>query len=57
MSYYLTNFTKTLKMPFAQAIQHVTDALGGNVAGGRDGRGRHCGTVRGVLSVAVAPWR
>ena len=26
MSYY---FSKTLKMPFAQAIQHVTDALAG----------------------------
>jgi uncharacterized protein (DUF302 family) len=27
MSYH---FSKTLKMPFAQAIQHVTDALAGN---------------------------
>jgi uncharacterized protein (DUF302 family) len=26
MSYY---FSKTLKMPFAQAVQHVTDALAG----------------------------
>jgi uncharacterized protein (DUF302 family) len=27
MAYY---FTKTVKMPFAQAVQHVTDTLAGN---------------------------